>query len=137
MIKSKVLFLCVGNSARSQMAEAIVHNRYNDHWEAFSAGSHPADEVNPLALKVLQEIGIEHHGRTKSIEEFRGQAFDIVVILCDSADNECPVWLGKGNVIERPFPNPANSEGSEAEKMAAFRVVRDGISAQLDLILAR
>ncbi len=72
-----------------------------------------------------------------SIEEFRGQAFDIVVILRDSADNECPVWLGKGKAIERPFPNPANTRGSEAEKLAAFRVVQEGISAQLDVILAR
>ncbi len=136
MPKSRVLFLCVGNSGRSQMAEAIAHSRYSDRWEAFSAGSRPAGEVNPMALKVLQEIGIEHHGRTKSIEEFRGQVFDVVVILCDAADNECPVWLGKGTVIERPFPNPSNFIGSEAERMATFRGVRDGISAELQKILA-
>ncbi len=137
MSKSRTLFLCVGNSCRSQMAEAIVSNCYSDRWEAFSAGSHPAGEVNPMALKVLREIGIEHHGRTKSIEEFRGQAFDLVVILCDSADNECPVWLGKGKVINKPFPNPAEVTGSEAERLAAFRGVRDGISAELEKILAQ
>ncbi len=136
MTKSKVLFLCVGNSGRSQLAEAIALERYSDRWEAFSAGSHPASEVHPLALKVLREIGIEHKGRTKSIEEFRGQAFDLVVLLCDSSDNECPVWLGKGRVINRPFPNPANVRGSEAEKLAAFRDVRDGIASELNKILA-
>ena len=131
MIKSRVFFLCTGNSCRSQFAEAIVNARLGDHWEAFSAGSHPVGYIHPLALKVLSEIGIDHHGRSKSIDEFQGQLFDLVVTLCDQADDECPVWLGKGKVMQKPFPNPAIVSGSETEKMAAFREVRDSIAEEL------
>ena len=91
MNKSRVLFLCTGNSCRSQMAEAIVNGRFGDQWEAFSAGSKPAGCVPPLALKVLSEIGIDHQGRSKSIEEFHGLSFDLVITLCDQAADECPV----------------------------------------------
>ena len=136
MIKSRVLFLCTGNSCRSQIAEAIVNARPGDHWEAFSAGSHPVGYIHPLALKVLSEIGIDHHGRSKSMDEFRGQEFDVVVTLCDQADDECPVWLGKGKIWHRPFPDPACVTGCEDEKLAAFRDVRDGIAKEIAALLA-
>ncbi len=136
MNKSRVLFLCASNSCRSQLAEAIVNSRFGDRWEAFSAGSHPAGHVHPLVTKALSEIGIDHQGRSKSVDEFLGQRFDMVVILCDQADDECPVWLGKGKIIERPFPNPANVTGSETQKMAAFREVRDGIAAEVSRLFA-
>lgn len=136
MDKSRVLFLCTGNSCRSQMAEAYVNARMGDHWEAYSAGSRPADYVHPLALKALSEIGIDHQGRSKSIDEFSGQAFDVVVTLCDQSDDECPVWLGKGRNLHNPFPDPAKVTGTEAEKMAAFREVRDEIIAQIPGLLA-
>lgn len=136
MEKSRVLFLCTGNSCRSQIAEAFVNSRMSDAWEAYSAGSRPAGTVHPLALTVLTEIGIEHHGRSKSIEEFRGQAFDVVVTLCDASDDECPVWLGKGKQIHNPFPDPATVTGSEEAKMAAFRAVRDEIIAEIPGLLA-
>ena len=135
MGKSRVLFLCTGNSCRSQMAEAIVNSRMADRWEAFSAGSHPAGHVHPLALKVLSEIGIDHHGKSKSLDEFLGQPFDVVITLCGQEDDECPVWLGKGKKIHNPFPDPAKVNGSEAEKMAAFREVRDGIATELARLL--
>jgi arsenate reductase len=135
MGKSKVLFLCTGNSCRSQMAEAIVNARMGDRWEAFSAGSQPAGYIHPLAQKVLSEIGIDHHGRPKSIDEFRRQSFDVVVTLCDQDDIECPLWLGKGRVLHNPVPDPAKVTGTEAEKMAAFREVRDGIVIGLSKIL--
>lgn len=137
MNKSRVLFLCASNSCRSQMAEALVNAQMADRWEAFSAGSNPAGYVHPLVTKALSEIGIDHHGRSKSIDEFRGQTFDVVVILCDQADDECPVWLGKGKIIERPFLNPASATGNEAEKMAAFREVRDGIAAEVTRLLSK
>jgi arsenate reductase len=130
MNKLRVLFLCTGNSCRSQMAEAIVNARLGDRWEAFSAGSRPAGYVHPLALNTLSEIGIDHHGRSKSMDEFLGQSFDVVVTLCDQSDDECPVWLGKGRILHRPFPDPASVIGTEAEIMAAFRAVRDGIASE-------
>ena len=137
MNKLRVLFLCTGNSCRSQMAEAIVNSRLCDRWEAFSAGSRPAGYVHPLALKALSEIGIDHHGRSKSIAEYFGQSFDVVVTLCDQAEDECPVWLGKGRILHRPFPDPANVSGSETEKLAAFREVRDEIAYEVAGLLAR
>ena len=135
MTKSRVLFLCTGNSCRSQMAEAIVNDRLGDRWEAYSAGSHPAGFVHPLALKALSEIGINLQGRSKSIDEFRGQSFDVVITLCDQDDEECPVWLGKGKNLHNPFFDPAKVTGSDAEKMAAFRQVRDQISMQIPGLL--
>jgi arsenate reductase len=135
MNKSRVLFLCTGNSCRSQMAEAIVNSQMGDHWEAYSAGSHPSGYVHPLALKALSEIGIEHRGRSKSLDEFRDQLFDVVITLCDQDDEECPVWLGKGRNLHNPFSDPAKVIGSEEMKMAAFRAVRDAIIAQIPGLL--
>ena len=135
MTKSKVLFLCTGNSCRSQMAEAIINKNLGDRWEAYSAGSHSAGFVHPLALKALSEIGIEHQGRSKPIEEFLGQSFDLVVTLCDPAADECPVWLGKGRRVHLPFPDPATTNGNEDVKMAAFREVRDGIIREITKLL--
>jgi arsenate reductase len=117
--------MCTGNSCRSQMAEAIVNKKLSEKWEAFSAGSHPAGYVHPMAIQSLAEIGIE----------FRGQAFDLVFTLCDTAEDECPVWLGKGRQIHLPFPDPAKTVGNAAEKLAAFREVRDAISNKLIDIL--
>jgi arsenate reductase len=132
MEKSRVLFMCTGNSCRSQMGEALVNFRYSDKWNAFSAGSHPAGQVNPLTFQVLAEIGIDHHGRSKSIEEFNGQAFDLVVTMCDQAENECPVWLGGGRKFHLHFPDPSEASGSEAEKLASFRSVLEAIEVELD-----
>jgi arsenate reductase len=137
MNKSRVLFLCTGNSCRSQMAEALVNARLADRWEAFSAGSRPTEYVHPLALKALSELGIDHHGRSKSMDEFLGQSFDVVVTLCDQSDDECSVWLGKGRIIHRPFPDPVKVTGSDTEKMLAFREVRDGIATEVARLLAR
>jgi len=118
------------------MAESLVNARLSDRWEAFSAGSRPAGYVHPLALKVLSEIGIDHHGRSKSMDEFLGQSFDVVVTLCDQADDKCPVWLGKGKILHKPFPDPVNVSGSEVEKLLAFREVRDGIAKEVTRLFA-
>ncbi len=135
MAKSRVLFLCTGNSCRSQMAEAIVNARLGEQWQAFSAGSRPTGTVHPLAIKALSEIGIEHHGRSKSLAELAGQSFDVVITLCEDADDECPVWLGKGRQLHQPYPDPAKATGSGTEVLQAFRNVRDAISDQIIPIL--
>jgi arsenate reductase len=135
MTTKKVLFLCTGNSCRSQMAEAIVNARLGEQWVAFSAGSRPAAAVHPLAIKVLSEIGIDHDGRPKSLVEFSGQPFDLVITLCEDSDDNCPVWLGKGQKLHHPFPDPAKVKGSEDEVLMAFRQVRDGIAEQITPLL--
>ena len=115
----KVLFLCTGNSCRSQMAEAIVNARLGDRWQAFSAGTKPAGFVHARALEALREIGIQHQGRSKQADEFRGVDFDLVVTVCDSAAEECPIWLGKGKRVHHSFPDPAKAEtGKAADKPA-------------------
>jgi arsenate reductase len=126
-MKKKVLFLCTGNSCRSQMAEAIVNARLGETWEAVSAGTKPAGFVHPRALAVLDEIGIRHVGRSKPVDEFRGADFDLVVTVCDSAAEECPLWLGWGKRLHCGFPDPARAEGTDEEVAAAFRSVRDDI----------
>ena len=133
--KRKVLFLCTGNSCRSQMAEAIVNAKFGKKWEAYSAGIKPAGTVHPKALAVLAEIGIQHEGRSKPADEFRGIDFDLVVTVCDDAAENCPVWLGRGRKVHLGFPDPAKVRGSEEEVLAAFRSVRDDIVLQLPVIL--
>ena len=125
MVK-KVLFLCTGNSCRSQMAEAIVNFRLGDHWQAFSAGTKPAGYVHPKAIQALAELGIEHKGRSKPADEFRDTPFDMVVTVCDSAAEECPVWLGIGKRIHHSFPDPA-----QTDDMDDFRKVRDSIEKEI------
>ena len=136
MSKRKVLFLCTGNSCRSQLAEAIVNARLGNDWEAVSAGTVPAGYVHPKALAALAEIGIQHSGRSKSVDEFRGQEFDLVITVCDSAAEECPVWLGKGKKVHHSFPDPAKAQGSDEQVMAAFRAVRDDIAREIPPLLA-
>ncbi|HNE04477.1 MAG TPA: arsenate reductase ArsC [Anaerolineales bacterium] len=118
----KVLFLCTGNSCRSQMAEAIVNARMGAEWYAVSAGTKPAGYIHPKALTVLSEIGIQHEGRSKRADEFQDESFDLVVTVCDSAAEECPVWLGKGKKVHHSFPDPALTDD-----MNDFRAVRDDI----------
>ena len=131
----KALFLCTGNSCRSQMAEAIVNSRFPG-WRAFSAGVRPIGYVHPMALQVLREKGIEHRGESKSIDRFSGQEFDLVVTVCDDANEECPVWLGKGLRKHESFRDPARATGAEAARLAAFRLVRDEIAAALPQLLS-
>ncbi|MCX8063302.1 MAG: arsenate reductase ArsC [Anaerolineales bacterium] len=122
----KVLFLCTGNSCRSQMAEALVNAKLADEWQAFSAGTKPAGYVHPKALAVLAEIGIQHQGRSKHVDELRNETFDVVITVCDSAAEECPLWLGPGKRIHHSFPDPAKSD-----QMADFRSVRNSIEKEI------
>jgi arsenate reductase len=133
----QVLFLCTGNSCRSHLAEAIVNARLSDEWHAVSAGTQPAGYVHPMAIRALAEIGIEHQGRSKSVDEFRTVPFDLVVTVCDSAAEECPVWLGQGKRVHLGFPDPAKATGSEEEIMDVFRAVRDDILVKMPELLRR
>jgi arsenate reductase (thioredoxin) len=135
MFLKRILFLCTGNSCRSQMAEAIINARMGDIWEAVSAGTKPTGYVHPKALAALSEIGIQHTGRSKLADEFRGVDFDLVVTVCDSAAEECPIWLGKGKRVHHSFPDPAKAVGTDAEIMAAFRAVRDAIAEEIPALL--
>jgi arsenate reductase len=136
MTKRRVLFLCTGNSCRSQLAEAIVNAHLRDEWEADSAGTHPAGSVHPRAIRTLAEIGIQHQGRSKSVDEFRTVPFDLVATVCDSAAEECPVWLGQGKRVHLGFPDPAKATGTDEEVLAVFRVVRDSIAQKIPVLLA-
>ena len=133
-IRRSVLFLCTGNSVRSQIAEALTKARFPE-WEAFSAGVRPTGSVHPMAVQVLKEIGIEHRGTSKSVDQYRGHEFDRVVTVCDAANEECPVWLGKGRRLHESFRDPSSVAGSDAERLEAFRQVRDEISARLPALL--
>lgn len=135
--KRSVLFLCTGNSCRSQMAEAIVNARLPDDWRAFSAGTEPAGYVHPKALQVLNEIDIAHNGESKSSDQFRQMDFDLVVTVCDDAAENCPVWLGQGKRVHLGFPDPAKAEGTEEEQLAVFRSVRDAIAQKVPELLGQ
>jgi arsenate reductase len=127
----QVIFVCTGNSCRSQIAEAIVNARLGSEWKAFSAGTQPADYVHPMAVEVLKEIGIEHQGRTKTVDEFYGRDFDLVVTVCDLAAEKCPLWLGKGKRVHMGFPDPAKAAGDEETIKQVFRQVRDDIAQKI------
>ena len=129
-MKRKVLFLCTGNSCRSQMAEAIVNYRLGETWEAVSAGTKPAGYVHPKALEALAEIEIQHTGRSKLADEFKGVDFDLVVTVCDSAAEECPLWLGKGKRVHHSFPDPAKTDD-----INDFRKVRDDMEREIISLL--
>ena len=136
-MKRKVLFLCAGNSFRSQMAEAIINARPGDSWDSYSAGTKPAGYVHPLAIRALAEIGIQHEGHSKHADEYRTVPFDLVVTVCDDAAENCPVWLGHGKRVHLGFPDPAKATGSEDEVLAVFRAVRDDIALKAVELLQR
>ncbi len=124
----RVLVLCTGNSARSQMAEGLIRHFLGDRVEVYSAGTRPSGYVHPLAVEAMRELGIDiSHQRSKSTDEFRGVDFDLVITVCDDADRNCPVWLGRGRKVHIGFPDPAAATGSREERLRAFREVRDGI----------
>lgn len=128
-MKKKVLFLCTNNSARSQMAEGLMRDLFGDRFDVHSAGTEPT-EPNPHAVKVLAEIGIDiSRARSKSVNEFSEMKFDYVITLCDSARESCPVLPGSN--IHMSFRDPGGFEGTEDEKIASFRKVRDEIKAWL------
>lgn len=131
MTQRRVLILCTGNSARSQMAEALVNARRDD-WYAVSAGTQPTGQVHPYAIHALSDLGIDTGQlRSKHVQEFVGSAFDLVITVCDDANENCPIWVGQGKRVHVGFPDPAKVEGTHEEKLAAFRAVRDDIDRQI------
>lgn len=131
-MKRRVLVLCTGNSARSQLAEALVNARLSDRWQAFSAGTQPAAQVNPNVLPVLDEIGVHVQSvYPKPISTFVGQPFDVVITVCDDAAENCPVWIGQGKRIHIGFPDPAAVNGDAEMVLNAFRQTRDAIIERL------
>ena len=117
------------------MAEAIVNDRLGDEWLAVSGGTRPAGYVHPKATQVLAEWEIKHQGESKLTDQFRDWNFDLVVTVCDSAAEECPVWLGQGMRVHHSFPDPAEVTGTEEEILAAFRFVRNAISKEIPKLL--
>jgi len=129
----RVLFICTGNSARSQMAEAFVRHYAADRLEAYSAGLEPTG-INPLTVQVMQEIGLGLRGqRSKSVTEYLGRLhFAFVVTVCSDAEERCPaVFPGMGRRLHWAFEDPAALDGSEEDKLAKFREVRDQIDDRI------
>ena len=125
--KQKVLFLCTGNSARSQMAEGFLRHLASEKFEVFSAGVEPT-QLNPLAAKVMSEIGIDiSNQKSKSVKEFLGQKFDYVITVCDNAKETCPVFPVKYKSLHWSLEDPAQAQGTEEEKLLIFRKIRDDI----------
>jgi arsenate reductase len=136
-MKKQILFLCTGNSCRSQMAEGMINHYMGEAWRGHSAGTEPAGYVHPLAVQVMSEIGINiSHHQSKSADEYRDAALDVVVTVCDDAAENCPVWLGSGRKVHIGFEDPAKATGSVVERLAVFRRVRDEIRRELfDLLM--
>lgn len=125
----KILFLCTGNSARSQMAEAWAKHFFSDRYEIYSAGTAPKG-IHPLTLKVMEEVGIDvTNQRSKHLDELKNIEFDFVITLCDDAKESCPVYPKKTRVIHKSFPDPVLLGKSSGEQLKAFRDVRDRIKA--------
>jgi arsenate reductase len=128
----RVLFVCTGNSARSQMAEAILCRLGGRGFEAHSAGTHPGG-VNPLTIRALAEIGIDWSGaRSKSVTEYLDQPFDYVITVCDQAREACPVFPGPHESLHWGFDDPAAAQGTDEERLAVFRRVMSEISARVE-----
>lgn len=135
----RVLFLCTHNSSRSQMAEGLLRARGGSGYEALSAGTHPRG-IHPLAVAVMAERGIdisEAAGhRSKSLQEYVGQPIDLVVTVCDEAAEECPFFPGARRQEHWGFPDPSAATGTEEERLAVFRQVREAIAQRIDAFVA-
>lgn len=130
--KQSVLILCTGNSCRSQMAEVIWNSLGQEGWEAKSAGSSPAGFVHPLAINAMNELGLSTQELTsKSMELFQDCDIDLVVTVCDSAKAACPLLARARKALHWPFDDPAEAIGTDEQKMASFRTVRDQIQQKI------
>jgi arsenate reductase (thioredoxin) len=131
MEKKRVLILCTGNSARSQMAEGLLRHDAGERFAVESAGTKPGI-VRPEAIAAMKELGIDISGhRSKHVDEFEGQKFDYVITVCDHAKESCPVFFGAAKRLHQSFDDPAASEGPEEERLALFRRVRGELRAYL------
>ena len=139
MATQRVLFLCTGNSARSQMGEALLHRYAGEQFEVHSAGLEPKG-INPYTIRVMDEVGIDIRGQhSKSTREYMGRMFfHYLITVCSDADKNCPqaLWAQGGKKLHWPFDDPAVVEGSDEEKLAKFREVRDQIAARIQSWIA-
>ena len=135
-MKKKVLLLCTHNSCRSQMAEGIVNHYLGDRFQVYSAGTE-ATRVNPLAIQVLAEQGIDISGhRSKTLDEFAGKKFDYVITLCGSANEQCPLFIGGVQRVHIGFDDPSQITGTLEQVLPEFRRVRDEIRSRLEEFFA-
>lgn len=132
MAKPRVLFLCTGNSARSQMAEGLLRKMAGERFDVLSAGTNPVG-VNPLAIEAMQEIGIDiSKHRSKNVKEFLGQPIEYVITVCDRAKESCPIFPGTYKFLSWSLDDPAALSGTKEEKLQAFRHIRDEISRNIE-----
>jgi arsenate reductase (thioredoxin) len=130
--KGRVLFLCTHNSARSQMAEGLLRYLGGERFEAMSAGTE-ATRVRPLAIRAMEEIGMDISGQeSKTLDRFLGESFDHVITVCDDANEACPFFPGAANRLHWSFEDPSRAEGSEEDRLAIFRTVRDQIRERIE-----
>lgn len=128
----KVLFLCTHNSARSQMAEGLLRHLAGDRFEVHSAGTE-ATHLRPRAIVAMREIGVDISGQeSKTLDRYLGEPFEYVVTVCDDANEACPVFPGAKNRLHWSFEDPSKATGSEEERLAVFRRVRDEIQARIE-----
>ena len=131
-MKKRILFLCTGNSCRSQMAEGLLRHFRGNKFEVYSAGVKPT-RINPLSIKAMNEIGIDiSNQKSKSVEEFLSQPFDIVVTVCDNAKQTCPIFPGKYKKLHWNLGDPAEAKGSDEERLKVFRKIRDAIRSKIN-----
>ena len=129
--KARVLILCTGNSARSQMAEGLLRRFGGEQFEVFSAGTKPVG-VNPLAIEAMRELGIDISAqRSKSVVEFAAEKFATVITVCDNAAEECPVFPGAPERVHWSLRDPAAVSGTQEEKLEAFREIRDDLERRI------
>lgn len=130
-MKPKALFLCTGNSARSQMAEGLLRDYAGDRYDVFSAGTKPS-KLNPLAVEAMREIGIDiSHQHSKDVTSFLGTPIQYVITVCDRAKEFCPVFPSAFQFLSWSFEDPADAEGTHDEKLVVFRRVRDQIAERI------
>ncbi|HET7435351.1 MAG TPA: arsenate reductase ArsC [Thermoanaerobaculia bacterium] len=136
-MKQRILFLCTGNAARSQMAEAIANAFHGDKVEAVSAGSRPAGWVHPLAIRAMAAVGVDINGATsKGADQFINQPFDIVVTVCDSAAKDCPNWPGAKRIEHWPIIDPSYGPDDPATRYDRFIATRDELAKRIEELVA-
>lgn len=136
-MKKRILFLCTGNAARSQMAEGLARAFHGDLLDVVSAGSRPAGWVHPLAIKALAEVGIDAQDHTsKSADQFVNEPFDVVVTVCDSAAQDCPTWPGAKRIEHWPIKDPSWGPDDPATRFDRFVATRDELERRIDELVA-
>ncbi len=129
--KKKVLFLCTGNSARSQMAEGLLRHLAGDRFQVASAGTHPAG-LNPYAVEAMREIGVDISQHvSERVDTYLGETFDHVITVCDRAKESCPIFPGSPAQLHWSFEDPAAAQGTYEQRLAVFRTIRDQIARQV------